>query len=211
MRLGEMRQRSVLRRAALRYADHGWRVVPGAFLADNRYVCGPLCPTVACHPALSAWERHASSRTSDVEQWWAEVPFSVLLATGEPFDVIEVPERIGAAALASVTTGPVAVTPAGRWMFLVASGDTPESQLADRPDVVVHRRESWIPAPPTRTPRGQITWKISPETTGWHLPDAATVQRALVQACTGMAATRRVSHRTPRRAASGWLAAATRS
>src|SRR5690606_37912292 len=49
MRLGEMRQRSVLRRAALRYADHGWRVVPGAFLADNRYVCGPLCPTVACH------------------------------------------------------------------------------------------------------------------------------------------------------------------
>jgi hypothetical protein len=104
-------QRGVLRRAAQRYADRGWRVVPGAFLIGDRYVCGPLCPTVACHPAVDHWEHAASSDISDVDTWWEATPFSVLLATGGAFDVIETPAHLGAPAAREVT-GPVAVTPA---------------------------------------------------------------------------------------------------
>src|SRR5215831_9622300 len=69
-------QRSVLRRAALRYAGRGWRVIPGAALMNDRYVCGPLCPTIAIHPALDRWQAAASSVSSDVDGWWRKTPHS---------------------------------------------------------------------------------------------------------------------------------------
>lgn len=180
MHMGDIWQRSVLRRAAQRYADRGWRVVPGAFLAEDRYVCGPLCPTVACHPALDHWERAASSDPSDVDAWWANAPFSVLLATGHAFDVIDVPARFGAAAARSTRLGPVAVSPTGRWMFLVGPGGSLRPELADRLDVVMHGKGSWIPAPPTRTPVGRVRWEIHPVVTAWQLPNPYAVQKVLV-------------------------------
>ena len=180
MTVGDLWQRSVLRRAALRYAERGWPVMPGAFLIDDRYVCGPLCPTVACHPAVSHWERSASVDPSDVEHWWANAPYSVLLATGHTFDVIEVPARLGVPAVAAARIGPVAVAPTGRWMFLVAPGDSLRPELADQLDVVQHGINSWIPAPPTRTPAGPIRWRVGPAVTGWQLPDSYAVQRLLL-------------------------------
>ena len=184
MTMGDLWQRSVqrtlLRRAAQRYADRGWRVVPGAALKDDRYVCGPLCPTVACHPAVDRWESAASNEASDVDGWWARLPCSVLLATGYTFDVIEVPARIGAAAARSATLGPVAVAPTGRWMFLVEPGDSLRPELSARLDVVLHGPGSWIPAPPTRTPGGRIRWEIHPAVTSWQLPNPYAVQKVLV-------------------------------
>ena len=172
-------QRGVLRRAAQRYADRGWRVVPGAFLIGDRYVCGPLCPTVACHPAVDHWEHAASSDISDVDTWWEATPFSVLLATGGAFDVIDTPARLGAPAAREVT-GPVAVTPAGRWMFLVAPGQSLRPELAAHLDVVMHGPGSWIPAPPTRTPHGRVRWEIAPAGVDWRLPDPYEVQKRLL-------------------------------
>ena len=93
--IADLVQRSLLKRAALRYADRGWPVFPGAYLMSDRYACGPLCPTVACHPAMDRWEDAASTDTASVEMWWSRRAFSVLLATGRAFDVIEVPARIG--------------------------------------------------------------------------------------------------------------------
>jgi hypothetical protein len=173
-------QRAALRRAALRYADRGWRVVPGAALIDDRYVCGPLCPTVGCHPAVDHWERVASNDSEDIDRWWSEGPFSVLLATGHMFDVIEVPAHLGAAAARSTTLGPVAVSPAGRWMFLVEPGDSLRPELAARLDIVQHGPGSWVPAPPTRTPSGHIRWEIHPHVTGWEMPNPYAVQKVLV-------------------------------
>ena len=180
MTVGDVWHRSVLRRAALRYAERGWKVTPGAYLIEDRYVCGPLCPTVACHPALNGWEGSASSASSDVERWWAGSPFSVLLATGHAFDVIEVPARIGLAAVQAGRVGPVALAPTGRWMFLVAPGDGLRPELAAQLDVVLHGAGSWIPAPPTRTPAGPVRWRISPAMTGWRIPESYEVQRLLV-------------------------------
>ncbi len=178
MHVGRRWQRTVLKRAAQRYAEHGWRVVPGAVLIDDRYVCGPLCPTVACHPAVENWETAASSDSSDVDDWWANAAFSVLLATGDLFDVIEVPARIGAPAAHSARS-PVAITPTGRWMFLTTPGDGLRPDLAARLDLVLHGRGSWIPAPPTRTPHGRIRWHVHPAAMAWRLPASYAVQRVL--------------------------------
>src|SRR6185437_225319 len=65
---GSMRswERAKLRRVAMRYAEQGWHVLPGAYLVrpgrgrhthERRFDCGEIgCRTVACHPALSGWE-----------------------------------------------------------------------------------------------------------------------------------------------------------
>ena len=180
MLVADLVQRSILRRAAQRYADRGWPVVPGAYLTADRYECGPLCPTVACHPALEGWERAASSNPADIELWWARQPYSVLLATGRSFDVIEVPTRIGLPAARAAVLGPVAVAPGGRWMFLTEPGDVLRPELAAHLDVVMHGPGSWIPTPPTRTPDGRVRWEIPPAATEWRLPDAYAVQKVLV-------------------------------
>lgn len=179
MHVADFWQRAVLRRAALRYADHGWPVVPGAALTGDRYVCGPLCPTVACHPAIEAWERLASVTESTVDCWWQTRPYSVLLATGRSFDVLEVPARLGESAARLHRPGPVAVTPDGRWMFFVRPGESLRPELAVRPGVILHGRRSWIPAPPTRTPEGRVRWKVGPDHSSWQLPDPYAVQRLL--------------------------------
>jgi bifunctional DNA primase/polymerase-like protein len=146
---------------------------------NDRYVCGPLCPTVAVHPAVDQWELAASSEWSDVDGWWRNSPYSVLLATGATFDVIEVSARVGAAAVQRVRTVPVAVDPVGRWMFLVASGATLDPDLRASHDTVLHGPGSWIPAPPTRTPGGRIRWELHPAAVGWHIPDARVLQQVL--------------------------------
>jgi hypothetical protein len=197
--VGQLWQRGVLRRAAQRYAGRGWRVVPGAFLIGDRYVCGPLCPTVACHPAVDHWERTASSDLSEVDSWWEQTPFSVLLATGHAFDVIEAPARLGApAAHRYRTLGPIAVTPAGRWMFLVRPGESLRPELAAQLDVVLHGQNSWIPAPPTRTPHGRVRWECAPAAVDWRLPDPYDVQQVLLGDLAGLPTT---PTRTLRRAA----------
>jgi Bifunctional DNA primase/polymerase, N-terminal len=173
-------QRGVLRRAAQRYADRGWRVIPGACLIGDRFVCGPLCPTVSCHPATDHWEKLAASDLSEVDRWWADAPYSVLLATGYLFDVIEAPARLALPVGRRGAAGPVAVTPDGRWMFLVTAGDSLRPELAAHLDVVLHGPGSWVPAPPTRTPLGRVRWEVHPAVNGWRLPDPYAVQASLL-------------------------------
>jgi hypothetical protein len=185
-----------LRRAAVRYVGHGWSVTPGACLAGRRFVCGrPGCPIMACHPALDAWEEAASTDIARVAAWWRRRPHTVLLTTGGAFDVLEVPASLGlrvaaAARLHAGVTGadeaaargPVAVTPTGRWMFLVRPGEPLRTELANCLDVVRHGPGSWIPAAPSRMAEGPVRWAVAPEQTRWELPLSAVVQGMLVDA-----------------------------
>jgi Bifunctional DNA primase/polymerase, N-terminal len=185
-----------LRHAALRYAEHGWAVTPGACLAGHRFVCGrPGCPTTGCHPALEGWEESATTSVARVIAWWRDRPHTILLATGAAFDVLEVPAALGLRALSTARlhagvagpgrtdlSGPVAVTPTGRWMFLVRAGARRCGELDERLDVVHHGRGSWIPAAPSRMPEGRVRWAISPEQVGWRLPEAGPVQNMLLDA-----------------------------
>jgi hypothetical protein len=132
---------------------------------------------------MTGWEEAASDDPARVGRWWRIAPYSVLLATGRAFDVLEVPAPLGVRALGARhrNAGPVAATPTGRWMVLVRPG-TPLRRELDRPDVVRHARGSWIPAPPTLTPAGAVWWVVSPPEVGWLLPCPDEVQQLLVDA-----------------------------
>lgn len=186
-----------LRRVAVRYAAHGWDVTPGACLARQRFVCGRAdCRTTGCHPALENWEQAATSDPTRVATWWRHQPHGLLLATGRAFDVIEVPAHLGRRVIDAARPypgltygvqpdrghGPVAVTPAGRWMFLVRPGNPLRPELDQCFDVVRHGLGSWIPAPPTRLPEGPVRWVVPPEAVRWQLPDSYRTQRLLVNA-----------------------------
>jgi hypothetical protein len=188
--------RLVLRRAALRYAAHGWAVTPGACFTGHRFACHrPGCPITGCHPAIDSWEDDATTDPARVAGWWRDRPYTVLLATGGAFDVLEVPAALGLRVLGTArlhagllgpdrtdVRGPVAVSPDGRWMFLVRPGTQLRSELQACLDVVRHGRGSWIPAAPSRAPGGAVRWAVSPEQVHWRLPDPAAVQALLVDA-----------------------------
>src|SRR3954451_21422044 len=89
-------RRATLRRAAHEYAVHGWAVVPGACLRGDRFTCGTGCRTVGCHPAAAAWEETATTRLVDIDSRWRRRAWSVLLATGREFDVVDAPAYLGA-------------------------------------------------------------------------------------------------------------------
>ncbi|MCU7725809.1 bifunctional DNA primase/polymerase [Actinoplanes sp. KI2] len=190
--LADRLDRVRLRRHAQRYAAHGWAVMPGACLVGRRFACGrPGCPIMTCHPALESWEDSVTTDPGQVAEWWRRRPYSVLLPTGWRFDALEVPAALGlrvlgAAALPAAgradARGPVAVTAAGRWMFLVRPGERLCSELDHRMDVVRHGRGSWIPAAPSRTMEGPVRWAVPPERTQWRLPDPGLVQTLLVDA-----------------------------
>ena len=171
-----------LRRVAVRYAEHGWDVVPGAVRCGDRFRCVSQCPTTACHPDWTSWELTATRDPEWVWALWAFRPRAILLATGRRFDVLEVPAYLGAGMARGAVRGPVAVTGAGRWMFLVRPRAALCRDLADRPDVVLHGKGSWIPAPPTLTLEGRVRWLVHPEEVSWQLPDAHVVQAQLTRA-----------------------------
>jgi hypothetical protein len=185
-----------LRRAALRFAAHGWAVTPGAYLSGSRFDCGrPGCPITGSHPALESWQEERSADAVRVARWWRRRPYTVLLPTGGTFDALEVPAAVGLRVLGAVrlhtgilgpargdARGPVAVAPGGRWMFLVRPDAPLRPELATFLDVIRHGSGSWIPAAPSRTPEGPVRWAVTPEQTGWQLPESATVQALLIDA-----------------------------
>jgi Bifunctional DNA primase/polymerase, N-terminal len=173
-----------LRRSARRYASHEWGVLPGACLVGTRFTCGVGCRTVAVHPAREPWSDYVTTNSAEISEVWAERPYAVLLATGEVFDVLDVPAYIGMPAARAIR-GPVAVTPLGRYMFLVQPGAELRSELAQQHSVVLHGRQSWIPAPPTRTPHGAVRWTGTPQQAEWELPESPRVQDALVATIPG--------------------------
>jgi hypothetical protein len=173
-------ERVRLRSAALAYAEHGWDVLPGAYLARGRYCCGSGCRTVACHPARPNRSDLVSHEPDVVGTWWSRRPFSVLLPTGLSFDVLEVAACPGAGIAQAAGGGPIAVTPEGRWMILIRPGSQLCPDLAGRTDVVLHGSGSWVPAPPTREPGGRIRWVVSPAEARWRLPDSGRIQTGLV-------------------------------
>jgi hypothetical protein len=187
-----------LRRAAVRYADHHWDVMPGAWLDGSRFTCErPGCPTTSCHPALERWEQAATADTEQVCGWWRRQPHAVLLATGRAFDALEVPAHLGRQVLQAArlhagvigpgrlqVSGPVAATPTGRWMFLVRPGDPLRPELDNSLDVVRHGIGSWLPAPPSRMPEGRVRWLVAPEEVAWRLPDSYAIQRMIVDTLT---------------------------
>src|ERR1700754_3521246 len=116
---------------------------------------------MTCPRALESWEDTATTDPGQVAGWWRRRPHSGLLATGWKVDALEGPAALGLrgpraarvdsglrGAEGADARGPVAVTAAGRWMFLVRPGEPLRSELDHRLDAVRHGRGSWISAAP---------------------------------------------------------------
>lgn len=129
-------------------------------------------------PGAGAVERPRDDRSRRNLRGLGRRPYAALLTTGRAFDVWTC--RHISACPPRAVRGPGAVRPLGRYMFLVRPGAELGSELAQQHSVVLHGRQSWIPAPSTRTPHGLVRRTVTPQQMEWEVPDSTRVQDALV-------------------------------
>jgi hypothetical protein len=191
--------------SALQYAQLGWASCMGAHpLADAGRACSCDrlgCPEPGAHPLSPAWKLQATADPALLTRWWEQNPeANVILPTGRVFDVFDVPEAAGAAALAAMDaarfpTGPVAAD-GERALFYVATRGAPEDEdewwschldyapetIETTPGLRWHCRDSYVLAPPSTLATGSVvTWLRPPD--GRPLPDPLRVLDWLADAC----------------------------
>ena len=154
------------------------------------YACGQRWAVVPLWLPQPSWEDHATTEPAVIRGWWTWDPVApVVLPTGRDFDVLDVPEEAGRAALGrlqrrGVRIGPVAVTDGGRFWFFVQAGAREElpAQLewldwaGIALDIHVHGTGDYVLAPRCTGPRtgdGAI-WVRPPQ--GVHSPHAGPSQ-----------------------------------
>lgn len=172
-----------LRVQAIGFASRGWPVLPGTHPTTEGWAGRDEAESAGPVPVHPHWERHLDTDPDQVATWWVERPYSLLLATGEFAEAIEVDADLGRRAAAELRAlrapVPIAATPAGRWYFLTRSGQTLDADLAALPEVSLHSTGSWVPLPPSTFPQGLVHWRVKPQVCDWRLPDPHLVQDAL--------------------------------
>jgi hypothetical protein len=189
-RIGESTQYpdSAQGRAALRYAEHGWPVLPGSiwngfrfFIPSSRLVTNGVRPAIA--------RNLASTDVRTVARWWGAdagwVP-SVLLRSGPAFTIVAMPAPLGRRVLDSAEfrgrRGPVGYRPdLHRAYFIVQAGQSETiSNHTARHDVEVLSPGEWIPAPPTRLGDDAVVqWWCTPESVDWQPASLSRVDSAV--------------------------------
>ena len=188
-------ERAKLRKAAVRYVEHGWHVLPGAYLVGQHAAAPRSAASTAARSAAAPWRatrcragHRAEPLAGGRRRVVAEHPYSVLFPTGHAFDVLEVSAALGRAALLGdgfvAARGPVAVARGrgDRWFFLVLPGHGLLPELGQQPDVVLHGQGSWVPAAPSPQFGGRVRWELSPETHGWRPAEPYAVQALMLDA-----------------------------
>lgn len=153
---------------ALAYAAMGLAVTPLHHpTGDWQVPCScqrPSCRHVGAHPLLPDWEAAAVSDPALVSALWKEHPqANIGVLTGLAFDALQVEGEVGELGFkllmrSGQPLGPVAVTGAGQWLFLVAPigvRDTVLPATASRNAVRWHGRGGYLVAPPSRGPSGE--------------------------------------------------------
>ena len=183
--------RRILAANAIRYANAGWPLAPGAWWDHdhNRYRCPAApCPIAGLHPAGGPGGGHpppasvASTDATTVRAWWSVHNHTLLLPTGFAFDVLEVTAQQASHAWKRLHRGgltiPAAELPTGRWLLFIAPvAALSPSELPG--DVIHHGAGSYVPAPPSTLRRGPVRWTHAPWIDGWILPEPQAVIDAL--------------------------------
>jgi hypothetical protein len=149
-----------------------------------------------------AWQLQASANPALVAQWWGAMPeANVVLATGRVFDVLDVPAKVGLAALAQLERsgmrpGPVALSAGNRALFFVVTRGAPADEdewwschLDCEPEEIAnvtglrwHCRDSYVLVPPSRHGSGMMArWIVDPDT--HPLPDGLRLLEVLADSC----------------------------
>lgn len=178
-----------LRAEAVNLAWHGWPVLPGTYPAGEQWAGRDGVEDDGPTPVHHDWQERIGTKAEQVATWWTGHSYSILLATGHGVDAIEVPADLGRRAAVELrATGipvPIVATPAGRWMFLVASGGSAwgtDDGTDDDADVKHYGKGEYVPLPPSPCDVGVVHWRVKPQICAWHLPHASVVREALVQA-----------------------------
>jgi hypothetical protein len=134
-------------------------------------------------------------------RWWNERPqANIILPTGRVFDVFDIPAAAGAMALdrirrTGVPVGPVAASGDERHLFFVATRGAPQDEdewwschldcspenVAETPGMRWHCRDSYVVAPPSVLPQGEVTWIRPPDDS--PLPDPLRLLEVLADSC----------------------------
>ena len=198
--------RTELRAEAIGLAYHGWPVVPGTYPEGSAWVGRTAAVQHGPAPLHDDWIELASSGPDKVAALWSGLPFSLLLATGLVYDVLDLSAALGRCTAAELRNvgfpAPIAATPAGRWLFPVIAGEPLCADLANHPEVVLHGLGSWVPLPPSPFVNGVVHWRVKPDVSGWHVPRSTDVQQAVLDA---------LYTRRPTQAGTAVLASTTRS
>lgn len=182
---------SAAARAAVRYAERAWPVLPGSVYDGRRYVvAGTHRIADGLRPVLPRDQASIDPRT--VAAWWHEttssVRPSVLLRTGRSFDAVAVSRELAIAAIQTTMfrdqPGPVILRPdEGRAYFLIGLGESVLPPEGARPTVVEPVPPgAWLAAPPTRTAVGGVAWLVPPLVAAWTPTNASVLAASLREA-----------------------------
>lgn len=157
-----------LRQAAVEYVAAGWPILPVETPTADRLICG-RCPP----DAKTAYA------------WWSDEPYGIACRTGEVFDAVQMPARLGELVLPALAQyGPPAVVEApltGDWLFLVTPGSPRITDLPADSQVRLRGKDWWILLPPTPVIGGRASW-IGRAGVDGRLPHSMAVQWAALRA-----------------------------
>ncbi|GAB2741427.1 bifunctional DNA primase/polymerase [Salinifilum aidingensis] len=185
-----------LRVQAIELATRGWAIRPGTLPQHGERRGNPGSPAGSSRaglpePVHADWAGFPELSATELAEWWAERPYSLLLATGRGANAFEVDADLGRRAAgylrAAGSPAPIAANPLGRWYFLTRDEELVGhllDELAEERDerIGIHGGGSWIPLPPSAFPHGVVHWRVQPELCGWQLPSAEYVRNALCAA-----------------------------
>lgn len=174
-------------KTALRYAAYGWPVMPGTAWDGIRFL-DPANgqPVDRLRPAVA--KEQATTDAETITRWWstrAHVVPSVLLCTGDKFDVLSVEASTAQMAFERGTlhqlSGPTLFSPwAGRTFFFVQPGTLVDPGACQNPgDLALLPPGSWVPVPPTRAHGVNAHWRISPHAVKGELADANNIREGI--------------------------------
>ncbi|WP_329072618.1 hypothetical protein [Amycolatopsis sp. NBC_01480] len=160
--------------AAHNAALRGWPITPATHPeldTGGRWMGHPHA--VGLTPLSPAWWREPVWTVAEVDAWWQQAPYGVLLVCGYGIDAMEIPETVFAAQTARLL-GPV-VAASGRRIVLTSPVDREQHATPLPPGCRWITGASWIPLPPARiTSRVSAAWKQPPSRFP-VIPDAGKV------------------------------------
>ncbi|GAA0534971.1 hypothetical protein GCM10011581_48380 [Saccharopolyspora subtropica] len=184
-----LRRRSEVEKAAVRYVQQGWRVLPGSAYDRGRFFSpftGVL--TDGVRPVVA--RESATTDETAVARWWAAggrwVP-SVLLCSWAEFRFVSMPRYLAHAVLLSEAwrsrPGPVLYRgDRGRAYFVVAGERRLAEDCVPPAEVEEMAVGEWVVAPPSRVLGVHVTWWIAPERVRWDPVPAELLRDALSSA-----------------------------
>jgi hypothetical protein len=176
-----------VQQAAVKYAQHGWPVLPGSAWNGRRFVVpGTLKITDGVRPSVA--RNLATTDVTVVARWWnadTRMEPSVLVRSGQAFNLVSVAfdlaQRVMSLMEAAGQTAPVLYQPdLGRACFFVRCEPLLTGAFGRPGQVVAVAPGDWVGVPPTRTGNSaHIRWWSTPELAAWSPIDVPALSDTL--------------------------------